>query len=188
MAVNEAVRERAIEILHSPSMHPDLEVYKAVIDLRRNPKRGDESLLTPLLYHHDAMVVAATLYALTHIYGNVEEYRDLIMELARGDPRDYMEMPLQSEAIECLAELAEAGDREALTLLWRLAESKSTSECPRARAWYCLARLAGDNWSFDEYDKYSEVMIMCPESEEAEQIRHEVREAAKKKGIYIKPE
>ena len=188
MAVNEAVRERAIEILHSPSMHPDLEVYKAVIDLRRNPKRGDESLLTPLLYHHDAMVVAATLYALTHIYGSVEDYRDLVMDLARGDPRDYMEMPLQSEAIECLAELAGAGDQKALTLLWRLAESKSTSECPRARAWHCLARLAGDNWSFDEEDRYLDAMILYPESEEAEQIRQKVREAAKKKGIYIKPE
>jgi len=188
MTSNEAVRQQAIEILHTPSLHPDIEVYKAVIDLRRNPKKGDESLLTPLLYHHDAMVVAATLYALTHIYGNIEDYRDLIMQLAQGDSRDYMAMPLQTQAIECLAELAGAGDQEALNLLWQLAESTSTSECPRTCAWHCLARLAGDNWTFDEQDRYFDAMILYPESEEAEQIRQKVREAAKKKGIYIKPE
>jgi NAD(P)-dependent dehydrogenase (short-subunit alcohol dehydrogenase family) len=55
-----------------------------VIMACRNPKPGDESLLVPLLKYDDDMTVAAVLYALTHVYGNVEDYRNLIMELANG--------------------------------------------------------------------------------------------------------
>jgi len=184
MATHEEVRKKAIAVLTNPGEHTDTEVHNAVIDLRRNPKQGDDKLLIPLLEHKDPMVAAASLYALTHIYGKVSDYRDLIMKLARGDSRDYMEMPLQSEAIEDLAELAK-DDKEALFILWKIAESSSTSECPRSRAWLCLARLAGEEWSLREYDKYAEIMIGDPESQEAEQIRQRVREAAKRQGIYI---
>ena len=188
MTINEQVRQRAIEILRNPRAYSDIEVHNAVIDLRRNPKRGDEELLAPLLEHHDPMVAAAALYALTRIYGRVEDYRDLIMKLAQGDPRDCMEMPLQSTAIERLTDLVQAGDQEALHLLWEIAENPLTDVCAQLTAWACLARLAGDEWSFSKFDRNSEIMIQNPYSEEAEQIRHEVRETAKKNGIYIKPE
>jgi len=185
MTINEDVRKKATEVLKNVNSHTDTEVHNAVIDLRRNPKRGDEVLLVPLLEHHDAMVAAAALYALTHIYGNPENYRDLIMKLSQGDPRDYVEMPLQSEALEDLAELASHGDQEALELLWKVAESPSTNVSAELTAWSCLARLAGEEWSLREFDKYAEIMIGDPESQEAEQIRQRVREAAKRKGIYI---
>ncbi|GIW99521.1 MAG: hypothetical protein KatS3mg111_2854 [Pirellulaceae bacterium] len=173
-------RRRGLQVLKNPAAYSDTEVHNAVLDVRRRPEPGDEKLLLPLLEHADAMVVAAVLYSLTHVYGTVEQYRDLIMKLAQGDPRDCMEMPIQSSAISDLAELAQH-DREALDLLRRIAEDSGTAEVPRQRAWFCLAGLFNVPWSKED----SEAMIWDPDSQRSEQAKARVREAAE--GLNWKP-
>lgn len=167
------MREESIRILNAPGKNSSISIYKAVIDIRRNnPMPGDLEILLPLIDYHDDMVVAEVLYSLTHVYGSVEDYRDLVFKLSDGDGRDTGEMPIQTEAIECLSLLAN-NDNNAYNQLLKISESNSTAECPRSRAWKCLARLAGCEWKED----FSAAMIMDPGSDKSNAIRAKVRMA-----------
>ncbi len=176
MITSSNVRDRAVGILQQVSQHSRLEVYCAVVDLRRNPESGDERLLIPLLDYDDEMTVAATLFALTHVYGTPEAYRDLVFRFADGDPRDTGEMPIQTAAIERLKSLA-TNDREALNKVWELAENSAVAECPRACAGRCLSKLVDVQWRRE----YTEAMIWDPESQESEKIRERIRAASQGK-------
>jgi len=166
-------RAHGLNVLRHLESHSWTDIHNAVLDVRRNPRPEDKALLEPLLEHEDPMVVAATLYALTHVYGTVEEYRDLIMKLAQGDPRDDGEMPLQREAIEDLADLA-SRDSDALELLWQIAEEPGKSEFAREIAWFCLAHHYGVEWQ----RSYSEALIWDPEGPKSREIQVLIRTAA----------
>ena len=166
-------RFRAIEVLSSAKLHSPLGVYKAVLDLRRNePQPSDEKLLLPLLDYDDDMVVAAVLYSLVKVHGTPQTRRDLIMKFKDGDPRDTGQMPIQTLAIEMLAELAVC-EEDAVEHLWGIAENREILECPRARAWECLARLAKLDWE----EHYTKAMVWDPESANSERIRCRIRMA-----------
>lgn len=165
--------DEAAAILSDPKRHTRQKVYNAVLDLRRNsPVPSDKSLLEPLMAYDDDMIVAAVLYSLTNVYGTASDYRSQIMALKDGDARDTGEMPIQTQAIEGLCDLAKT-DSVALSELWKIAESSEVADCPRARAWQCLARQAEVEWSRDD----TESMVWDPNSGKSEEIRNRIRSA-----------
>jgi hypothetical protein len=166
------VRQNAIGLLTTPNKHSPLAVHNAIIDLRRNPKAGDEHLLRKYLDYPDDMVVSAVLYALIHIYESVPDLKELLLRFADGDDRDNGEMPIQTQAIEGLASYSRE-DASALSKLLEVASKSDTAEAPRARAWKCIAELFGVPWQRE----YSDAMIWDPESEKSISIRKEVLSA-----------
>jgi len=177
MTNTDAVREKAIRTITDAANRSELEVHNAVIDLRRNAERGDEEMLWPLLDYDDDMVVAATLFALFHVFGQKSDLKDLIFKLAaEGDPRDIGIMPIQCEALRILASLAKS-DTNALATLRQVAENTSAADTTKECAWRELAELHGLEWS----DKYSGSLIGDPESAESERIRERIRAAIRDK-------
>ncbi len=166
-------RAHGLSVLREIERHSPTEIHNAVLDVRRNPRPEDKPLLEPLLEHDDPMVVAATLYALTHVYDTVEDFRDLVMKLAQGDPRDDGEMPLQTEAIQDLADLA-SRDPDALELLWQIAEDAGTDECARESTWFRIAHLFDIEWKRE----YSEALIWDPDGPKSKEIMSRIRAAA----------
>ena len=165
--------DEAAAILSDPKRYTRQKAYNAVLDLRRNsPVPSDKALLEPLMAYDDDMIVAAVLYSLINVYGSPSEYRSQIMAQKGGDRRDTGEMPIQTQAIEGLSELAKT-DSVALSELWKIAESTEVAECPRARAWHCLARHAKVEWDRED----TETMVWDPNSEQSEQIRNRIRTA-----------
>lgn len=165
-------RNKALGILRSPERNSPLVVHNAVVDLRRNPKAGDESLLKSFLHYPDDMVVSAVLFSLIHVYDSVPDLLERLLHFADGDDRDNGEMPIQSQAIEGLFVLSRESS-EAFAKLLAVADDVETPAAPRARAWKCLAELFGVPWSRG----YTEAMIWDPESDESSAVRKKVRTA-----------
>lgn len=170
--MNEEVRERALHVLRCPENATRTVVHNAVIDLRRNAKHGDEAILAPLLNHSDPMVVAATLYTLCEVHNQQDALRSLLERLVRGDSRDSLEMPIQSMAVSLLASFGK-NDKAAIATLRETGENCEMASSPRKRAWQELAALFDVEW----HPKYTEEMLLFPESEVSEQIRHRIRMA-----------
>lgn len=166
------IREHALQILLHHQTQSAAALYNAILDLRRNPRRGDERVLTPFLDHADAMVAAATLYALCEIHDQRDLLRPLIERLAAGDTRDDSEMPIQTTAISLLSRFGKK-DARAVAGLTEIAESERTAETPRKRAWQKLAEMFGVEWSSAD----TEEMIMHPESDASVLIRTRIRRA-----------
>lgn len=163
-------RDMAIVVIGESAQRSHTDLHNAILDLRRNPTRGDESLLYRLLDHEDAMVVSATLFALCEVYGQREQLKNVICQLAAGDERDSFEMPIQTTAISQLATLARK-DQQALQQLVAIAENPKVSETPRKRAWHYLAELHGIPWTREDGDE----MLISPESIASETIRNRIR-------------
>lgn len=170
--MNGAIRNKALKVLRNATSHSELDVYKAIVDLRRHGKSGDERLLVEFLEFPDEMVVAATLYSFLHVYKPPRDLLDRLIQFAGGDSRDTGEMPIQSQAIEGILMYARE-ESEALCTLIQVADNDSTAEAPRARAWQCLAESFGVPWD----KEYIEVMILDPESEQSQTIREMVSNA-----------
>lgn len=170
-------RADAINVIKSRDTAHPIDLYKAIFALQRDPKPHDESLLEPLLNEKDEMVVSATLFALVNIYDQAKLLKEQILQMSKGDERDTGEMPIQAQAIESLAVLAER-EPELRGKLLEIAEDESMAEAPRARAWQCLARLADLPWS----RKFTEDLIFSPDSKLAEQIKEPIRHALKLRG------
>lgn len=176
--MNGDARQRWIAILRNPDAYDRAEVFEALFKFYHAPMPGDEELIYPLLEYEDPWVAAQALYALCEVYDRRNELRDLIFQWSFGDPRDLMELPIQCEAIERLADLAVDGDREAYDRIWEIAEDPTIDEIPRERAWKCLAELHQVPWS----DEYLDEMIDHPFSEASEEIRNRIREAIRQSG------
>lgn len=165
-----SIRIRALSVLQSATSHSDLDVHNAIVDLRRNASTGDDVVLLPFLDHEDAMVAAATLYALCHVHTHGTELKNRIIRFARGDSRDSFEMPLQCQALRTLAMLAEQ-DYDARSTLQEIAEAPDLSEAPMKTAWECLAKLYGAAWSRNDGD----ALMWDPQSEQSRQLRSRIR-------------
>lgn len=165
-------RKEALDIIQNWENRTDIDVYKAVLDLRFDARHGDEALLYPLLNHDDEMVVAAALCSLIAVYDKQGELKRILFKFAEGDPRDTTEMPIQCAAIRFLADIAKT-DQEAYRKIQQVAENVDTTEVPMARAWSVLAKLHGLKWE----DKYSDIMIEDPNSEKSKELKKWVREA-----------
>ena len=174
----EAVRQRAIEVIKNRGHYTATELYKAVFDLYHNPKYGDEDLLYPLLEHEDNWVAAGALYALCEVYGHRNQLRHLIFRLAHGDPRDVGDNQLQFQALCLLGSLAKEGDQDACDELWAVAENPTVNEFGREEAWYQLAALHGVQWN----DGWTEEMIGNPVGEASEHIRQQIRREIERRG------
>lgn len=104
------VRDWAIEVIKNRHDYTHTELHKAVFDLYHNPKQGDEALLYPLLEHEDNWVAAGAPYALCEVCGRSQELRDVVIHLARGDPRDVGNKQLQYTALCLIESWAKRGD------------------------------------------------------------------------------
>ncbi len=167
------IRKKALYILENyENASSTTQIHNAVIDLRRNAIVGDERVLYAFLEHHDAMVVSATLYTLFEVHSQQQKLRELVEEMAGGDPRDDMAMPIQTTAITLLARFGK-DDAPALKRIVEIAERKEKNESADACAWLELSTMHGVEWS----GKYTDELMMNPESEASEQIRNRIRGA-----------
>ena len=168
----EHARAWAIETILACRIDDRANLLKAVFDLCRNAKLGDDQILYPLLDHPDADIVASTLHGLFEVFQHKAQLKSAICALANGDPRDSWEMPIQTMAVNCLGKLA-VSDPESFRYLLQIAENRDFAEVPHKRAWQCLAELANAEWRSTD----SEDMIMDPDSEASESIRCRIRAA-----------
>jgi hypothetical protein len=165
-----ALRDKAIKILNECKHHDRASIFKAIFDLDHNAKLGDEKYLYPLLEHTDDGIVSNALYALYEVFEQKVELDSLVRKMAWGDERDCDEMPIQTMAIRRLCEIARK-DSTALEQLKLIAEDDTVYDCPRQQAWHCLAELFNVEW----YPKFTEEMIMSPQSNNSELIRESIR-------------
>lgn len=167
------VRERALRVLEEhENASSSTQIHNAVIDLRRNAEKGDEKILYPFLDHPDAMVVAATLYTLFDVHSMKHQLRGLVEKLVGGDPRDDMAMPIQTTAISLLARFGRE-DASAVNMIALIAEQEMKNDAVDACAWKELAEMHGLEW----LGKYTDELMMNPDSVESEEIRNRVRNA-----------
>lgn len=169
------IRKRALAVLNDHQNKSPTVIHNAILDLRRNPERGDERILHPFLGHPDPMVVAATLETLSEVHNQRALLRSVIERLARnGDEResDDLDRPIQCMAIELLAAFGKQDDAAVSTLL-EVAESETIGDAPRACAWERLAYLYDADWPSDA----TEELILRPASESSERIRNCIRQA-----------
>lgn len=165
-------RNDILDVLKGADAESDVDVYKAVLNLRKVWSRGDEKLLLPMLHHSDAMVAAAALKTLGDLGDVWSKIKQLTFELAHGDVRDSFEMPLQCQAIQTLARMA-AHDEESQLVLRGLAEDIQPNEAVACTLWKCLADVYNVRWSRDD----AEAVFTNPQSESSLAVYERIRSA-----------
>ena len=167
-------RQRLIDTLARWRENGDGEVYRAVLDLYRDPRRGDDRYVLPLLAHHDPMVVASALHACAKVYGRWSTVEDVVYLIADGDPRDEGELPLQGMAIRLIG--ACGTDPRASRSLLSIAENERQPDGVFVDAWMALADRHGI-----EFDaQLSSMMSRARHDSACISKRQEIARAARK--------
>lgn len=162
----------ALLVLSNAASHDREKLFEALYSIRQGMQASDVGILRRLLDHDDADIVASTLSTLWYAYGVTSELMPFILAKVWGDDRDCMEMPIQTQAIVLLGEVARH-DKTSFDKLVAVAENVTASDIPRKRAWQSLAGIIGFAWQ----PEYSQEMILTPNSEQSERIREQIRSA-----------
>lgn len=169
--MNNTQREQSIEVLRHYYDHDPQDVFDALYLLRRNAEHGDESYIYPLLDHDVSEIVGSAIYSLCSMHGQRAKLRPLLFRLAGGDPRDYVENPIQHQAIFQLSQFGR-NDQEVVDRLVEIALTADKGSPGEVHALRELAEMFHLDWS----GKYTEELILNPSSDYCQGIRKNILE------------